>query len=305
MLGAAASVAAPAAASASAIFKPPRPTKTTVKLTQIGKDVFTGSAAGTRGQGVTTDGTHWYFSSTNSLEITDLQFNSLLVVSPAIPPELANPGPLARKGLNHIGDMDYSDGLLYIALDSSAVDPNTGPGIDSINEYNTPVFCTYNAADLTFTGHAVALNPPHGVNDIASWQAIDPRRRLAYGMGYIFGEELGVFNLPDWTFKEYVEASRQVNEPQGGKVHDGWIYFSQDNATHDISRMNLETGEVQLLTQLTTPFPQEVEGLSFLETPHGLTLNILNREQPDPTQPGDIAFYHFLVEDFPRRAQRP
>jgi hypothetical protein len=256
----------------------------------IGKDVFTGEAQNSRDQGVTTDGTHWYFSSTNGLEITDMQYNTVFKSSPAIPPELANPSPLAGKGLNHIGDIDYANGKLYISLDSSTRDAVTG------NHYDTPVFAVYNAADLSFTGEAAALNPPHGVHDIASWVAVDAGKGLAYGMAYNNATEIAVYNLRDWTFNRYIPLSQTIDQAQGGKIHDGWMYFASDDAGKNISRANLTTGEVQVLFNLKVPYDQEVEGLSFLETPDGPILSILNREQPDPNGPYNVTFYHYRVK---------
>ncbi|MFF4753219.1 twin-arginine translocation signal domain-containing protein [Streptomyces sp. NPDC002514] len=256
----------------------------------IGKDVFTGDAESSRGQGVTTDGTHWYFSSTNGLEITDMQYNTLFKSSPAIPSELADPSPLAHKGLNHIGDIDYANGKLYISLDTSTRDAVTG------SRYDTPVFAVYNAADLSFTGQAAALNPPHGVQDIASWVAVDARKGLAYGMAYDNATEIAVYNLRDWTFNRYIPLSQTIDQAQGGKIHDDWMYFASDDAGKNISRANLTTGEVQVLFDLKVPYDQEVEGLSFLETRDGLTLSILNREQPDPNGPGNVTFYHYRLK---------
>jgi hypothetical protein len=291
LVGAAAAVPVSAARAQAAPAAASAPGVETWQL--IGKDVFTGDAEGSRSQGVTTDGTHWYFSSSNGLEITDMQYNTLLNTSPAIPPELANPSPLADKGLNHIGDMDYANGKLYIALDSSTPDP--GSPHEYQFEYDTPVFAAYTAADLTFTGQADALDA-NGVHDIASWVAVDAGQGLAYGMAYVNATEIAVYNLPDFTFSKYIPISQPINEAQGGKIHDGWMYFSCDDAGKNIPRANLTTGEVQVLFNLTVPYAQEVEGLSFLETPDGLTLNILNREQPDPNGPSNVTFYHYLLQ---------
>ncbi|MYS21813.1 Tat (twin-arginine translocation) pathway signal sequence [Streptomyces sp. DvalAA-14] len=259
----------------------------------IGKDVFTGDAGSSRGQGVTTDGSHWYFSSSNGLEITDMKYNTVLKTSPAIPAELADPSQLSSKGLNHIGDLDYANGHLYIPLDSSASDP--GSPHEYPYEYNTPVFALYNAGDLTFTGRATALDA-HGVHDIASWVAVDAEKGLAYGMAYADATQIAVYSLSDFTFKKYISISQPINEAQGGKVHQGWMYFSCNDAEQTIARADLKTGEVQVLFNLTVPYPQEVEGLAFLETRDGLTLNILNREQPDPNAPGNVTFYHYLLQ---------
>jgi hypothetical protein len=290
LVGAAAAVPATAARAQAASAAACAPEAETWQL--IGKDVFTGDAAGSRSQGVTTDGTHWYFSSSNGLEITDMQYNTILTAAPAIPPALANPSPIASKGLNHIGDMDYAFGNLYIALDSSTPDP--GEPDEYQYKYDTPVFAIYTAGDLTFAGQADALNPPNREHDIASWVAVDARQGLAYGMTYVNALQIAVYNLPDFSFNKYIPISQPINEAQGGKIHDGWIYFSCDDAGKNIPRVNLTTGEVQVLFNLLLPYPQEVEGLSFLETPDGLTLNILNREQPDPSGPGNVTFYHYL-----------
>ena len=291
LVGAAAAVPASAARAQAASAAASAPGVETWQL--IGKDVFTGDAEGSRSQGVTTDGTHWYFSSSNGLEITDMQYNTILKTSPAIPPELANPSPLADKGLNHIGDMDYANGKLYIPLDSSTPDP--GSPHEYQYEYDTPVFALYTAADLTFTGQADALNA-NGVHDIASWVAVDARQGLAYGMAYVNATEIAVYNLPNFTFNKYIPISQPIDQAQGGKIHDGWMYFSCNDAGKSIPRANLTTGEVQVLFNLTVPYAQEVEGLSFLETPDGLTLNILNREQPDPNGPSNVTFYHYLLQ---------
>jgi hypothetical protein len=292
LVGAAAAIPATAPRAQAAPAATSAPEVETWQL--IGKDVFTGDAAGARGQGITTDGTRWYFSSSNGLEITDMQYNTILQAAPAIPAELANPSPLAFKGLNHIGDLDCANGNLYIALDSSASDP--GSPHQYPYEYDTPVFAIYTAADLTFTGQADALNPPNREHDIASWVAVDAGQGLAYGMTYVNATQIAVYNLPDFTFNKYIPISQPINEAQGAKVHDGWMYFSCNDAEQSILRANLTTGEVQLLFNLTVPYPQEVEGLSFLETPDGLTLNILNREQPDPNAPGNVTFYHYLLQ---------
>jgi hypothetical protein len=260
----------------------------------IGKDVFTGDAQSSRSQGVATDGSHWYFSSSNGLEITDLKYNTVLKTSPAIPSALADPSPLSSKGLNHIGDLDYANGHLYIPLDSSKADPGSPGGYEF--EYDTPVFARYTAADLTFSGQAAVMNPANREHDIASWVAVDAEKGLAYGMTYVNATQIAVYSLSDFTFKKYIPISQPINEAQGGKVHQGWIYFSCNDAEQTIARANLKTGEVQVLFNLTVPYPQEVEGLAFLETREGLTLNILNREQPDPNGPSNVTFYHYLLQ---------
>ncbi len=85
-----------------------------------------------RGQGVTTDGTNWFFSGTHSLEITDENFNTIRIDPNAIASQLAIPSEFSSIGLNHIGDIDYANGLLYISLD--LVEPRPGNGNREIRQ---------------------------------------------------------------------------------------------------------------------------------------------------------------------------
>lgn len=254
----------------------------------VEKFTFTDDPINYRGQGVTTDGKNWYFSGTHALEITDGKFNPTLRNGSAIDPALANPSPEAPKGLNHIGDIDYADGYLYISLDTSTRDPVTG------EQYNTPVFAIYNASDLTYTGKSFALTPPHGTHDVASWVAVDAKNGLGYGMAYENSTEIAVYNLSDWSFKEYIPLSRTIDQAQGGKILDGWMYFSTENATKSLYRANLTTGEVEEIGHLDTPGDQEVEGLSVGWTKDGWSLYVLNREQPDPAVDEAVGFYRYL-----------
>ncbi len=255
----------------------------------VEKTTFTGSAITSKQQGVTTDGTNWYFSGTNILERTDKNYDPSLTVSPAIPDVLKLPSQYSDIGLNHIGDIDYADGYLYISLDSSNRDPVTG------GKYENPVFAIYRASDMTFTGQAFALTTPHGIHDIASWVAVDAKNGLGYGMAYENATELAVYNLSDWSFKEYIPLSQTIDQAQGGKLLDGWMYFSTDNDDKTIYRANLKTGEVEVLGNLKLDREQEVEGLSFNMTKDGWSMYILNREplESDPNVEA-VGFYRYL-----------
>ncbi|WP_171026448.1 autotransporter outer membrane beta-barrel domain-containing protein [Mesorhizobium comanense] len=255
----------------------------------VEKTTFTGSAITSKQQGVTTDGTNWYFSGTNILERTDKNYNPSLTVSPAIPDVLKLPSELSSMGLNHIGDIDYANGLLYISLDTSQRDPSTG------GKYDHPVFAIYRASDMSYTGQAFSLNPPNGTHDIASWVAVDAKNGLGYGMAYGNATELAVYNLSDWSFKEYIPLSQTIDQAQGGKLLDGWMYFSTDNDEKTIYRANLKTGKVEVLGNLNIGREQEVEGLSFNQTKDGWSMYILNREalESDPTVEA-VGFYRYL-----------
>jgi outer membrane autotransporter protein len=254
----------------------------------VERNMFVG-ADPSRGQGVTTDGTNWYFSGTNSLEITNGNYTTLNINTDAIAAQLKIPSEFSDIGLNHIGDIDYANGLLYISLDSSKKDPVTG------DKYSNPVFAVYNASDLSYTGQAFALSPPNGIHDIASWVAVDAKAGLGYGMAYNNATEIAVYNLSDWSFKEYIPLKQTIDQAQGGKLLDGWMYFSTDNDDKKLMRANLATGEVEVLGDLKIDGEQEVEGLSIKWTKDGWSLNVLDREETTPGSGVEgVAFYKYL-----------
>lgn len=254
----------------------------------VEKNLFHGVDS-SRSQGVTTDGTNWYFSGTNALEKTDLGYNTSLLVKPAIPDVLANPSEYSNIGLNHIGDIDYADGYLYISLDTSNRDPDTR------GKYERPTFAIYDAKTMTFTGKAFSLNPPNGKHDVASWVAVDAKNGLGYGMAYDNATEIAVYNLSDWSFKEYIPLTQTIDQAQGGKLFNGWMYFSTDNDDKLLYRANLKTGEVEVIGNLKIDAIQEVEGLSFNNSKDGWAMYVLNRER-DPSNPTEagIGFYRYV-----------
>lgn len=242
-----------------------------------------------RGQGVTTDGTNWYFSGTKSLEITDDTYNTILIDTNAILSQVGLANGYTDVTLNHIGDIDYADGKLYISLDSTQRDPITG------DKYSNPVFAVYDAATLTWTGEAYTVSPPHGIKDIASWVAVDAKAGLAYGMAYDNATELAVYNLADFSFKQYIPLSQVVDQAQGGKLLNGYMYFATDNDEKLLMRANLATGEVETIGNLKIDGEQEVEGLSIRWTKDGWSMNVLNREESTPGSGEEgVGFYKYL-----------
>jgi len=256
----------------------------------VQRDFFLG-ADPARGQGVTTDGTNWYFSGTHSLEIAGDDFGTIKIDPEAIRSAgLDIPTEFSAIGLNHIGDIDYANGKLYISLDSSNRDPGNGN-----QKYVNPVFAIYDAKTLQYTGEAYRLTPPHGTTDIASWVAVDAKAGLAYGIAYDNATELTVYNLADFSFKEYIPLSQVVDQAQGGKLLNGYMYFATDNDEKLLMRANLKTGEVETIGNLKIDGEQEVEGLSIRWTKDGWSMNVLNREESTPGSGEEgVGFYKYL-----------
>lgn len=93
--------------------------------------------------------------SSRSSERVDGASRTLRIDRSAIPARLGRPSRLSPIGLNHIGDIDYADGLLYVPLDSSHVDPAVGKA------YAHPAVALYDARTFRYSGRAYPLRPPH------------------------------------------------------------------------------------------------------------------------------------------------
>ena len=268
----------------------------------VGSDVFGLPDGFYRSQGMTTDGVNDYFSWQFGLEKTDLDYNELLrnssislttgQVTSGIP------ASLSAQGYDHIGDIDVANGIIYASLDNSQTRPLS---------YSQPAIALYDANTLQYTGKFYTLNPPDGTHDIASWVAVDASAGLAYGMAYDNATEMAVYNLSDFSFVKYVPLSQTLDSVQGGKLFDGWMYMSSNDASRSVYRTNVDTGEVQDLFSVKQPYDQEVEGLSVTAGADGeAVVNVLVVNDPLNTgNPLDenVTLYH--VDDVANSVPEP
>lgn len=231
-----------------------------------------------RSQGMATDGYRWFFSWQYGLEIADNEFQSVLRNSSfQLPMNLVPgiPANLLAQGLNHIGDIDYHNGVIYASLDTT-------------RGYTDGHVALYNASNLSYTGISYALtgapNNPH--KDIASWVAVDAKRNHGYGKEWQSGNTINVYSLQDWHFLGTVTMDMALENIQGAKVHGDWLYMSSNNTTQSVYRANLENGHVEELFRLPTPAgDREVEGIALCEGPDG-GLDIYVEMIVDPDRSG-------------------
>jgi hypothetical protein len=210
-----------------------------------------------RSQGMATDGNTIYFSWQYGLELTGPQFNTILrnssidLIPYNITPGI--PADLLAQGLNHIGDIDYHDGIIYASLDST-------------DGYMNGHVALYRGDDLTYTGVSFPLtgaasNPKH---DLASWVAVDGLHGLGYGKEWQLGNTINVYRLNDWSFDHVLTMDMALESIQGAKIHGGWLYMSSNNVTRSVYRTNLATGHVEELFTLPAPAGHlEVEGMAI------------------------------------------
>ncbi|CCE11696.1 hypothetical protein BRAS3843_760010 [Bradyrhizobium sp. STM 3843] len=249
-----------------------------------------------RTQGMATDGRRWFFSWQYGLEIADRKFNSLQRNSSFQLPANLTPGipaNLLAQGLNHIGDIDYADGVIYASLDTTS-------------GYTNGHVALFNAHDLSYTGIVYELTgaPSNPKKDIASWVAVDARHQRGYGKEWQSGNTVNVYSLRDWKFIGTITMDMALESIQGAKVHGDWLYMSSDNKTQSVYRANLHTGHVEELFRLPTPVgDREVEGIALQEGPDG-DLNIYVEMIVDPDRSGqDLANTNLHVSLFHYREE--
>lgn len=262
-------------------------------------DSFTGLY---RSQGMATDGKQWFFSWQYGLERANdnfdtLQRNSSFTLAGGLSPGI--PGALLAQGLNHIGDIDYHNGVIYASLDSTA-------------GYTKPHVALFNASDLSYTGKTYELDgtPANPNKDLASWVAVDAKRGFGYGKEWQDGNTINVYNLDDWSFSHTLTLSAPLGRVQGAKVIGDWLYMASDNDTQSIYRGNLLTGAVEEVLRLPQPLGDlEMEGLALREGANG-ALDMYIEQVVDPDRSGQsltdpklhLALYHYQLAPVPEPA---
>ena len=105
--------------------------------------------------------------------------------------ETGIPQALADLGFDHIGDIDYYDGKIYISLDSEASD------------YQNGHVAVLNASDLSYSGELYELlgDPTNEHDDVASWVAVDGENGVGYGKEWQNGNTINIYNLDDWSYQ--------------------------------------------------------------------------------------------------------
>jgi hypothetical protein len=246
-----------------------------------------------RSQGIATDGEQWFFSWQYGLERADDAFHSLQRNSTFDPANGLTPGipaDLLAQGLNHIGDIDYRDGIIYAPLDTT-------------DGYTNGHVALFKASDLSYTGITYPLvgapaNPHH---DVASWVAVDHERDVGYGKEWQEGNTLNVYRLEDWSFDHTITLDTPLKNIQGAKVRGHWLYMASDNDTRSVYRANLKTGRVEELFQLPQPAGSfEVEGIALRESEEG-ELDLYVEMIVDPDNSGqsladtslNVSLYHY------------
>ena len=176
---------------------------------------------------------------------TDEQFDVVVRNAAPIPSEWR------ARGYVHVGDIDVVGNVVYAPFEQ----PDYSQG--------RQVTARYDARTLKFLD-AVEL-----AQNENSFVAVDPKTRIAYSMDNFDGDALLRYDVArKWKPLRPLKLSMFLEHTQGASIADGAVWISTSDAQNDIYRVDMKTGDVNLVAQITDP-PGEGEGLAVAQLPSG------------------------------------
>ena len=155
------------------------------------------------------------------------------------------------QGYVHVGDIDVVGKVLYAPFEQ----PDYPKGHQ--------VTARYDARTLQFLD-AVELDQNEN-----SFLTVDPSTRIAYSMDNFDGDALLRYDVAHkWKPLRPLKLSMPLEHTQGASIADGAVWISTSDAQNDIYRVNMKTGHVDVVTQITDP-PGEGEGIAVAKLPSG------------------------------------
>ncbi len=190
-------------------------------------------------QGLATDGKRWFFSHRYSLYATEISdyWETLYEKKDAIPRELK------AKGYDHIGDIEVYKGKIYAPLEDKL--------------YTKPLIAIYSADTLEYLGSIGPLSQRH-----IPWCTVDPNSETILTSEFNDVNEIYVYDMAG-NFINKIKLSRKIDRVQGGKILGRYLYLTADDGGDTIYKVDVETGEVETLLKIGTPF--EMEGIGYLD----------------------------------------
>jgi len=210
----------------------------------------------------------WVFSGTTVLARTDRDLVQAVADTTAVPDQFA------PDGYDHVGDVDVTDGVLYVPLEQ----PDYGRGEQLMACYD-PTTLAYQDSQPVAQRHN-------------SFVAVEGDR--AYSMERFSGDAILVYAVGDsCTFEPLapIQLSATVRRVQGADVADGALWLSTDDDARGLYRVDLDSGSVAPIGTLGHVRDEgEGEGIDATPRPKGLlhAVNIVDTL--------DVRFAHFSVE---------
>ena len=229
---------------------------------ELQKTILINTQAWEASQGVTTDGTDFYFSSKFGLIKTEGDFKTVLIrCADAIPPEFK------ALGVSHIGGISYYKGKLYCAAEDSKV-------------FEHPYVLVFDAATLQYTGESYEMDAERHTKGLP-WVAVDPDSGILYCAARDYATELMRYDLKN---KRYLDSLPLVNDDpdfslhkiQGGEICGGVLYTAANDDGQSVGRVDLATGRAEIYLKRSLFPGSEGEGMTVSRTDQGLVLHCLD-----------------------------
>ena len=233
----------------------PADTDTTAFLDQT---VFVMAEALAMGQGITTDGTHFYTAgAATGLHVTYL--GKIDIASMTMTDKRLNPLPEVCKarGNNHIGGISYYNGKLYASVEGGDV--------------CRACIVVFDPETLNPTGDVYDL-PNKDFTDGIPWLAVDPDTGYLYTSGWSHADTVYVFDTnndmrPVRSFQPV--GISELDRIQGGEFRGGVLYLSQDSRDNGtckrLLRLDTETRELTAAAERDVNGSKlEAEDMTFL-----------------------------------------
>lgn len=250
-------------------------------------------------QGVTTSGTHWFFTQeTEGLTKIPVTHDLDVDIEDGQMPHADIPAPFSDADSPHLGDPDHFNGLLFVPFEG--VHPRR--------------IMLFRASDLKFLGTA-----PVGEQSDCPWCAVNPRNRLLYSshfdtdhlnvyrMSLIADTTNGVVGtmlefLYNFELRDSQGNRLQLWRVQGGAFSpSGHFYLVSDVDNGGLMGFDMTTGRRMFQrTKASLPTDVEMEGLAIFDAdaasiPHiGGQIHIVWL-QDEAVADDDIYFSHFRI----------
>ena len=228
--------------------------KSTPDAELVSKDVFVLDKALLMGQGITTDGEHFYASGSITAiglqSLAKLSFDDMEIVKTAVNPL---PDVCVDRGNNHIGGISYYDGKIYASVEG---------GDDCY-----ACIVVFDCETLEPTGEVYDL-PNELYDDGIPWLAVDRETGLLYASKWNDADYIRVYDISNGMKNvDNIELSETIHRTQGGEFYNGTLYLSIDNKDHEshkkILSVDVKTGKVDVAAIRDVGGDVEDEGLTF------------------------------------------
>ena len=200
-----------------------------------------------RSQGVTTDGSAWFFSGKQSL--TKIAFDNKTVLAQnrnAIPDAFRS-----QYGSTHIGGISFADGCVWAAIEDSKV-------------WRHPIVAVFDGETLEYTGRYVLLHGKDSGSDTAltrgvPWVTCDPDSGCFYVAQCRHTTQLYAYDLDTFDYVRTIPLQGEIDRIQGGEVYAGVFYAATNDATRAVYKIDLACGKIDKLFDRILYQPKRID----------------------------------------------